>query len=140
MIKILKLTETATLPTKGTEGSAGFDLYADEDGTIHSGNFRAVSTGIAMQPPEGIHGLLWPRSGLAVRLGITVLGGVIDSDYRGEVKVILANLGNDIFTYKKGDRIAQILFQTALDRDSIEEVNQLSETIRGAGGLGHTGK
>ena len=140
MIKIKRLTETATLPSKKTAGAAGYDLYADGDGEIHAGSIARISTGIAMAPPEGVHGLIWPRSGLAAKFGIAVLGGVIDSDYRGEVSVLLANLGNGIFTFTSGDRIAQILFQvTGAEGSVIEELAELNETDRGDGGFGHTG-
>ena len=139
-IWVKKLTETATLPSKKTAGAAGYDLYTDEGGEIHAGAIARISTGVAMQPPQGVHGLIWPRSGLAAKFGITVLGGVIDSDYRGEVAVLLANLGNDIFTFEAGDRIAQILFQTTGPRgDLILEREELTDTDRGDGGFGHTG-
>ena len=146
MIKIKRLTETAVIPTKGSPLSAGFDLYADEDGVLHAGANALISTGIALDmgatPSTGpmcLQGLIWPRSGLASRHQLGVLAGVIDNDYRGEIKINLINLGNQIWEFKKGERIAQILFQATLTQVVFEEVTELSDSDRGTGGFGSSG-
>lgn len=139
---VKKLKNNARLPTQSTPGAAGFDLYADEDCCIYphplSGSHRLVSTGIALSIDPDKVGLIWPRSGLATRHGIQVGAGVIDSDYRGEIKVLLFNLGNSIFEIKRGDRIAQILIMPVYGQ-TILEVDDLGNTARGAFGFGSTG-
>lgn len=128
-------------PTRATDGSAGYDLVCNEEfGVIlFPGDFGAVPTGTLVEIPKGYVGKVCPRSGLAAKKGITVLNapGIIDSDYRGEIKVILINLGQDRVAISQGDRMAQLLIQ------KVEEVafvdGDLSETIRGEGGFGSTG-
>lgn len=128
------------LPAYASEGAAGMDVVAAESLTIRPGTRHAVATGFAMAIPPGYEVQVRPRSGLALKHGITCLNtpGTIDSDYRGEVKVILANLGEDDFTISKGDRIAQIVVAPVTQGVMIE-VESLDETIRGAGGFGSTG-
>jgi dUTP pyrophosphatase len=131
------------LPGYATPASSGMDLRAHIDRPIVLGSLERalVPTGIAVSIPEGFEGEVRPRSGLAINSGVTVLNapGTIDADYRGEIKVILINLGNAPFQIKKGDRIAQIVFKKTV-QVHWEEVEQLPETARGEGGFGSTGK
>ena len=145
-LRIARLHPNAVLPTYGSDGAIGLDLYALTD--ILHGEFKEyrirpgarvmVHTGISMAIPEGYYGRVAPRSGLALNHGIDVLAGVIDSDYRGEVNVILQNLGINEFVVKGGNRIAQLIIERA-DRLSVCEVDSLDDTARGAGGYGSTG-
>lgn len=126
------------LPEYSTEGAAGADLRASVPVTIPPGGRAAVATGISVEIPAGHVGLVWPRSGLAVRNGIDTLAGVIDSDYRGEVKVVLVNHGQEAFAVAAGDRIAQLLVQPALRARFTR--GELAATARAAGGFGSTGR
>jgi dUTP pyrophosphatase len=128
------------LPTYATEGAAGMDVVAAEDLTLAPGARYAVATGFAIAIPHGFEVQVRPRSGLALKHGITCLNtpGTIDSDYRGEVKVILANLGSEPFEIKRGDRIAQLV-AAPVQRATFAEVDSLDETVRGGGGFGSTG-
>lgn len=141
-VRLLRLPNGGGLPAPAyaTDGSAGMDICAAESLILRAGNRAAVATGFAFAIPDGFEIQVRPRSGLALKNGITCLNtpGTIDSDYRGEVKVILANLGADDFTIKKGDRIAQIVL-APVQRASMIEVDSLDETARGAGGFGSTG-
>ncbi len=125
-----------------TQGSSGMDLFAslEEDLTLHPGERRMIPTGISLALPEGYEGQIRPRSGLATQKGITVLNtpGTIDSDYRGEIKVLLINLGSEPYTIKNGDRIAQIVI-SPVSRAILIEVQELPPTKRQEGGFGHTG-
>jgi dUTP pyrophosphatase len=125
------------VPEYATEGSAGADLRASEPVTLLPGGRAAVPTGISIEIPAGHVGLVWPRSGLAVRHGIDTLAGVIDSDYRGEVKVVLVNHGKEPVTIAGGDRIAQLLIQPVVRARFTRAA--LGQTTRGAGGFGSTG-
>lgn len=140
-----KLTSGATVPTYGSAEAAGMDLYADfsnETGStrlIMPGQRWAVPTGIAVALPPLHYGRVAPRSGLAFKKGVDVLAGVIDSDYRGEIKAILINLGGTQFVIRHGDRVAQMIitpYYTLLP----EPVDELPDTERGSGGFGSTGK
>lgn len=151
-----KLTRHSTLPKYGSAGAIGADLFADFTDDVGSvyvlapGERRLFKTGIAMAIPEGYYGRVAPRSGLAVKQGIMVLAGVIDSDYRGEIGVILFNSGfihnkpsgtivpADDVIIKHGDRIAQIIFERA-DVAHLKVVDELEDTARDAGGFGSTG-
>ena len=128
------------LPAYATGGAAGMDVVAAEDLTLAPGARHAVATGFAMAIPEDYEVQVRPRSGLALKHGITCLNtpGTIDSDYRGEVKVILANLGSEPFEIKRGDRIAQLV-PAAVQRADLLEVSSLDDTARGSGGFGSTG-
>ena len=139
MIKLYKITDSATFPTRGTEGAAGYDLYANDSMIIHAGRRALVGTGISSEFDDGIVGNIRPRSGLAVKSGIDTLAGVIDSDYRGEIKVLLINHGTGDFSVCRGDRIAQIVFGPCL-HNVVEGAGMISETERGAEGFGHTGE
>lgn len=128
------------LPAYASDGAAGMDVVAAESLTIRPGTRHAVATGFAMAIPPGFEVQVRPRSGLALKHGITCLNtpGTIDSDYRGEVKVILANLGDESFEVRRGDRIAQLV-PAPVQRARFAEVTALDETERGAGGFGSTG-
>lgn len=138
LLPIQKINPDATLPRSIRDGDAALDLYSSEDILIPFNERRVVSTGIAMSIPPGYVGLVWDRSGLAARNGLTMLGGVIDSNYRGEIKVIIHNLGVESFQVEKGMRIAQILIQPTIQPE-ILEVHNLNETVRGADGFGSSG-
>ena len=132
--------EGLPLPAYATDGAAGMDVVAAENMVLDPGQRHAVATGFAMAIPDGFEVQVRPRSGLALKHGITCLNtpGTIDSDYRGEVKVILANLGDAPFTIARGDRIAQLV-PAPVQRAGLEEVGSLDETKRGSGGFGSTG-
>jgi len=127
-------------PTRATIGAAGWDLVSAEDAVIAPGEVRAVATGIALAIPVGFEGQVRPRSGLALKHGVTVLNapGTIDADYRGEVKVILINHGAEPFRVSRGDRVAQLVV-AAVPQMRFEHVEVLSDTDRGQGGFGSTG-
>ena len=128
------------LPSYATPGAAGMDVVAAETLTLKPGRRYAVATGFAFAIPEGYEVQVRPRSGLAIKHGITCLNtpGTIDSDYRGEIKVILINLSEDEFRIERGDRIAQLVPAPVL-RAKLNEVVNLDETLRGTGGFGSTG-
>lgn len=127
-------------PAHATSGAAGADLVSAEDITIAPGEIHAVATGLALAIPQGFEGQVRPRSGLALKYGVTVLNapGTIDSDYRGEVKVILVNHGKKAFVVSRGDRIAQLVI-APVTRISFQPVAELDETQRGTAGFGSTG-
>jgi dUTP pyrophosphatase len=133
--------EGLPLPARATEHSAGLDVVAAEGVTLEPGQRYAVATGFALAIPHGYEVQVRPRSGLALKHGITCLNspGTIDSDYRGEVKVILANLGSEPFEVRRGERIAQLVPALVLNAD-FREVEALGETSRGVGGFGSTGR
>ena len=128
-------------PAYATAGAAGMDVVAAEDVTIPPAGRHAVATGFAMAIPEGFEVQVRPRSGLALKFGVTCLNtpGTIDSDYRGELKVILANLGQEPFVVRRGERIAQLVPAPVL-RAELTEVGELDSTDRGTGGFGSTGR
>lgn len=133
--------EGLPLPSYATEGAAGLDVVAAEDLTLAPGERHAVPTGFAIAIPHGFEVQVRPRSGLALKHGITCLNtpGTIDEDYRGEVKVILANLGDEPFEVRRGERIAQLVPAPVL-KASFREVGTLGGTSRGVGGFGSTGR
>lgn len=141
-MNIKKLNENAITPTYGSAFAAGADLYACEGGevTIDAGATRLIHTGIAMEIPEGLVGLVYARSGLACKRDLAPANkvGVIDSDYRGEIMVALHNHGSAPQTIADGERIAQIVF-TPYHTASFTVVEELSDTVRGVGGFGSTG-
>ena len=136
----LSLGNDLPVPAYASDGAAGMDVVSAEDLILEPGARRAVATGFAMAIPPGYEVQVRPRSGLALTHGVTCLNtpGTIDSDYRGEVKVILANLGGEPFAIKRGDRIAQLV-PAAVTRAALTEVSSLDETARGQGGFGSTG-
>ncbi|MFA6125286.1 dUTP diphosphatase [Sphingomonas sp.] len=129
------------LPAYATAGAAGMDVVAAEDCVLAPGGRAAIASGFAIAIPEGYEVQVRPRSGLALKHGVTCLNtpGTIDSDYRGEVKVILANLGQDPFPIARGDRIAQLV-PAPVQRAMLEVVETLDDTVRGSGGFGSTGR
>jgi len=145
MVKLLikKLHKNIILPEYKTDGSSGMDLMANVEETVKilPGEKKIISTGIMVAIPEQYEIQIRPRSGLAAKNGISVLNtpGTIDSDYRGEIKVILINLGKDIFQINKNDRIAQMIICPII-RVELKEVESLPETVRGEGGFGSTNK
>jgi dUTP pyrophosphatase len=140
-LKRLPHGEGLPAPAYATDGAAGLDVVAAEDLTLAPGRRHAVATGFAIAIPPGYEVQVRPRSGLALKNGITCLNtpGTIDEDYRGEVKVILANLGDQPFEVRRGERIAQLVPAPVL-KASFREVSELSETSRGTGGFGSTGQ
>ncbi len=145
MVKVLikKLDPKVELPVYKTEGSSGMDLMAfiDKPIKIAANSSALIPTGISLAIPNDVEIQIRPRSGLAAKSSIGVLNspGTIDSDYRGEIKIILFNHGNKEFIIKNNDRVAQIILMPVLKMD-FEEVDELPETIRGSGGFGSTGK
>ncbi len=141
-VRVVRLNNGAGLPMPGyaTDGAAGMDVCAAEGLTLRVGKRHAVATGLAFAIPHGFEVQVRPRSGLALKHGITCLNtpGTIDSDYRGEVKVILANLGEDDFIIARGDRIAQLVV-APVTQAAMVEVDALDATTRGEGGFGSTG-
>ena len=142
-VDIKKLSENAVIPQYATEQSAGMDLHAvlDEPVTLRSLERKLIKTDLAIALPAGYKADFRPRSGLALKHGITVLNtpGTIDADYRGNIGVILVNLSQDPFTINNGERIAQLVI-SKYERVDWNEVEELSETDRGSGGFGSTGK
>lgn len=139
-VKIQQLHAKAIIPRYQTAGSAGMDLHAVSDSEVWVGETKVVPIGIGISIPPGYEAQIRPRSGLAASKSISVINspGTIDSDYRGEVKVILVNHGDEIFRIKCGDRIAQLVF-APVTRAEFEAVASLDETPRGTGGFGSTG-
>jgi dUTP pyrophosphatase len=127
------------VPEYGSVAAAGADLRASEGIVLAPGARAAVPTGLHLEIPSGHVGLIWPRSGLAVKHGVDTLAGVVDSDYRGEVRVVLINHGQEPFTIHAGDRIAQILVQK-VERVTFVSAVEISGTARGTGGFGSTGR
>ena len=142
-IHVKKLRPGAVLPTYGTSGAAGADLYAclEEAVTIAPGQTVFVPTGIALEVPQGCAGLVYARSGLACKRGLAPANkvGVVDSDYRGEINVVLHNHGDQTQRVENGERIAQLLITPVLT-PAYEEVEDLTDTLRGGAGFGSTGK
>jgi len=142
VVRFRRLRAGAVVPAYMTAGAAGMDLSSAEDGpvTLGAGERTAVATGLALEIPDGYEGQVRPRSGLARKHGVTLTNapGTIDSDYRGEVTVLLVNLGRGPHTVAPGDRIAQLVI-APVTRATLVEVQDLTETERGAGGFGHTG-
>lgn len=141
-LRVHRLEPSAILPSRAHDGDAGLDLHALEGGTLAPGARRTVTTGLAIEIPDGQAGLVLPRSGLATRSGIALVNapGLIDSGYRGEVRVLLLNTdARQTFTWSAGDRIAQlVLVDVALS--PVVEVDELSQSPRGIGGFGSSGR
>jgi dUTP pyrophosphatase len=141
-IRFRRLRSAAVLPRYMTEGAAGMDLASAADGpiTVAPGQRLGVPTGWSMELPHGYEAQVRPRSGMALRHGVTVVNapGTIDSDYRGEIIVLLVNLGQEAHTIAPGDRVAQMVIAPVIQA-TIQEVAELSQTNRGEGGFGHTG-
>ncbi len=141
VLKIKKLNSDAQIPSYQSEEAAGFDLHSTVDTVLKKGERKLIGTGLAFEIEKGYEVQIRPRSGLAYKHGITVLNtpGTIDSDYRGEIKVLLINLGESDFEIKKGERIAQAVVAPVVQA-LFEEVDELGDTKRGEGGFGSTGK
>lgn len=141
MIKFNKISSNAKSPNRANPTDAGADLHSIEKHIIQPLERKLISTGIAMEIPEGYYGRIAPRSGLAAKNGIDVLAGVVDSSYRGEVKVILFNTDkSNTFFVEPGDRIAQIIIEKHYNFEFIEVVEELANSNRGQNGFGSTGK
>lgn len=136
----IKAEDKSLIPEYKSSLAAGVDLMASHAGEIEAGKYTLVKTGISIELPEGYEAQVRPRSGLALKQGVTVLNtpGTIDADYRGEIGVILINHSEITFKYDKGDRIAQMVIAPVVQA-KFEEVSDLTDTARGAGGFGHTG-
>jgi dUTP pyrophosphatase len=132
------LNPDATVPTRGSDEAAGYDLYSLYPLKINPCERVVVSTGIAMKIPVGTYGRVAPRSGLALKNGIDVLAGVIDADYRGEIKVILINHDSKVVEFPAQSKIAQLIFEK-IETPELEVVENLDDTNRGEGGFGSTG-
>jgi len=137
--KVKILNSNGRVPTRANHNDAGFDLYSSVDTVIPSKQRKTVSTGIALQMPEHLAGLIWPRSGLSVKQGIDVLAGVVDSGYRGEIMVCLYNTSDENVCIRTGDRIAQIIFQE-VPRVIMEVHESLGSSQRGENGFGSSDK
>lgn len=138
-IKFKKLYKDAKIPSYAHTGDAGMDLYSLENYDLKPGERHIFKLGIASEFPRGYVALIWDKSGLAAKSGLTVLAGVIDNSYRGEYGVVLLNTGDSIHQVKKGDKIAQLLVQK-IEEAEIKEVEELSDSERGRGGFGSTGR
>ncbi len=138
ILQVKKLDSKAILPSKGSPKAAAYDLCSIEDYTLMPMERRLFKTGLSISIPDGYYGRVAPRSGLAFKDGIDVLAGVIDSDYRGELGVVLINFGTKEKQFKAGDKIAQMVITPCLTVE-VQEVNELTETVRGEGGWGSTG-
>ncbi|HET8644373.1 MAG TPA: dUTP diphosphatase [Vicinamibacteria bacterium] len=134
----VKVDGPGAAPAYSSAGAAGADLFAAEEVTLEPGAWASVGTGLFLEIPAGHVGLVWPRSGLAVRHGIDTLAGVIDSDYRGELRVVLANHGREPYRVRPGDRVAQLLVQR-VERAAFVR-GELADSARGAAGFGSTGR
>ena len=137
-LKVMSLGPNFKAPVRKHPTDAGCDIHSAEKLLIHPDMRRVVSTHLAISVPKGHYGRIAPRSGLALKYGVDVLAGVIDSDFRGEIKVILTNTGCEHFEINVGDRIAQLIIEK-ISTPRIEVVESLDETIRGDGGFGSTG-
>lgn len=138
-IRVKKTEKKAIVPTRSNQSDAGWDLYSVTTRPIAPSQRVTIKTGISLEIPEEYVGLIWPRSGMSVKNGIDVLAGVVDSGYRGEIKVCLLNTSREWMDIKEGDRIAQILFQK-VPHFQLQEVEILQNSDRGEGGFGSTGK
>jgi dUTP pyrophosphatase len=137
-LKVKKIQLDAKIPQYSHKEDAGLDLFSSIDIVLNKGEVKPVPTGIQMAIPEGHVGLIWDKSGISLE-GVHRLAGVIDSGYRGEVRVVMANLGEKLFVIKRGMKIAQLLIQPVMDVEVVE-VDELEETARGKNGFGSTGK
>ncbi len=138
ILQVKRLSESASIPTRGSPFSAGFDLSSSEATVIKAGNKGIVKTDLSIACPEGTYARIAPRSGLAVKKFIDVGAGVVDADYRGPVGVVLFNFGSEDFVVEKGDRVAQLILEQVSMVEAVE-VDELTDTERGEGGFGSTG-
>jgi dUTP pyrophosphatase len=138
VLKVKKIHEDAKLPLYGHRGDAGLDLFSSADFVLDKGQVQAIPTGIQLAIPDGHVGLIWDKSGVSLK-GIHRLAGVIDSGYRGEIKVVMINLGEEPFVIETGMKVAQMLIQPIATVEVIE-TDDLEDSSRGQGGFGSTGK
>lgn len=140
-IRRLPSSEGLPLPSRATEGSAGYDVRSSQEAELEPGEVRAVGTGLVLELPEGLECQVRPRSGLALREGLTVPNapGTIDPDYRGELRVLLMNLSGKTVSIERGERIAQLVF-ARFEAPGLQEVERVEDTRRGEGGFGSTGR
>lgn len=140
-VSFLRLDRELSPPRQAHQGDAGFDLMAAADVQLAPGERVAVPTGLAVAIPDGFAGLVLPRSGHAARFGISLVNapGLIDSGYRGEIRVLMINHGSDVVTFQRGDRVAQLMIVPLPEVDLVE-VDDLDETARGTGGFGSSGR
>lgn len=136
-LKVKRLHEEAKLPVYQHKGDAGFDLFSAVDCVLEAGEVKAIPTGIKVAIPDGYAGLIWDKSGLSLQ-GIHKLAGVVDSGYRGEVRVVMVNSGKEPFAIEKGMKIAQMIIQPIIEVEVVE-VEELDETTRGDKGFGSSG-
>ena len=137
-VKFKALHPSAIIPKVQSPGAAGFDLYADEGALISAGEWKTIPTGVGVVIPPGFVGQIWPRSGLAVKAGLDTGAGIIDSDFRGYIGVVLFNHSNSVFPVQAGERIAQLVVVPCITLSA--EVDEWPPTERGAGGFGSTGR
>lgn len=137
-VKFQKISESAIIPYYARSGDAGMDIFSDEEVVLEAGERKKIKTGIKMELPEGYVGLIWDKSGVAFNDGVKTMAGVCDSSYRGEILIVLVNLGKNSYKIKKGQKIAQMLIQK-VEKADIELVDMMSETSRGEDGFGSTG-
>jgi len=138
-LKVKKLNEDAKIPNYATFDDAGMDLFAIEDVVIEAGKSAVIKTGISMEIPTGHVGLIWDKSGIGIKHNLKVMGGVIDSGYRGEIMIGMMNLSQKDYSFMKGDKVAQMIIQTK-ESPEIIEVEELKDSERGEGVFGSTGK
>ncbi|HTH93400.1 MAG TPA: dUTP diphosphatase [Candidatus Paceibacterota bacterium] len=138
-LKYKKLSNTIPNLQYAKAGDAGFDLYAKEDTVLMPGKYAGIATGVALEIEEGYVGLIWDKSGLAIKNGLKTLGGVVDAGYRGEIVVGMINLSDTPYTFEAGHKVAQMIIQK-FETASFELVENLSETERGDTGFGSSGK
>ncbi|MFA5736610.1 MAG: dUTP diphosphatase [Candidatus Paceibacterota bacterium] len=138
-IRVKKLNSEAKLPTYAHSGDAGMDFFALEETELKVGEIKKVKTGIALEIPDGYVGLVWDKSGLAANHGLKTMAGVLDAGYRGELQIVITNLSGETYTIKKHDKVAQMLIQS-VEVPELVEVDDLSDSSRGEGGFGSTGK
>ena len=137
-LKVKKIHDSAKLPSYGHKGDAGLDLYSSIKCVLTRGDVKAIATGIQVEIPSGYVGLVWDKSGISLN-GVHRLAGVIDAGYRGEIKVVMANLGDSDFSVEMGMKIAQLLIQPIVEVNVVN-ADDLEETSRGENGFGSTGK
>ena len=137
-IKIMKLVEGAKIPSYAHDGDAGMDVFSCEDKIIRPGKRELISTGISAELPNGYVALVWDKSGIATKNGVTKIAGVIDSGYRGEWKIALINLGEEDFKIEKGQKIAQVIIQEVISPEIVETL-ELEDSERSERGFGSTG-
>ena len=138
LIKFQKILDEAIIPHYAHQGDAGMDIFSAEDAVIKSGEIKSVKTGVKMEMPERFVGLVWDKSGLAFKNGIKTMAGVIDSNYRGELMIVLTNLGKEPYHVEKGSKIAQLII-TPVASPEIEEGIVADDTERGTAGFGSSG-